>query len=167
MEMLLRAEVEQFIRWANERVNPDLDVSKSIHRSREWECDYPNWPDVYKAVEKVIANRNEFSECELRDLLFLLARDNEDERIMDTLSGSPAALFALCDAPEEFKEADSKWQLAVALGRIGDKEATLRLIRLTNDSEEYVRRRARFAIENLKIPAPMKRQKRIPVTTIG
>ena len=105
--MSLQSEVEQFQKWATERFSPGFDDSQCFH-GIEWECDYPNWADLYQAVEELLSERSAFTAEEVSDLLFSLARDNEDECIMDMLSEHPKALFELCDAPEEMKEKDSR-----------------------------------------------------------
>jgi len=147
--MSLHTEVERFKQWAEERKSPDFDASYCHHFESEWECDYPHWDDLYEAAEERIRNSEPFSIHEIDDLLYSLARDNEDERIMDTLSENPRALFELCDARDESKERDARWQLALALGQSGKMEAEDRIKHLQKDDEEYVRRRAGFALEDL------------------
>jgi HEAT repeat protein len=84
----------------------------------------------------------------LCEIVYVLARDNEDERVLEMLTSRPEIVFALCELASS--ESEARWQIAVALGRIGGVEASARLQRFVDDPEEYVRRRATLALQEIE-----------------
>lgn len=138
----LKLEVANFRRWASE--SGDIPGC-----SAEWECDYPNWQGLYTAVEQFLAssaNRLLANE-ELELLLYSLARDNEDENILELLEHFPKTAMQLAQAGLNYSDADARWQIAVLLGRIKTPESVELLQQYISDEAEYVRRRAKFALE--------------------
>ncbi len=69
----LRQEIERFRLWA------DTDAGL---KSGEWEFYYPHWDDLYKATEATISSGVPTAET-IQDLLYILARDNEAEIVLD------------------------------------------------------------------------------------
>ena len=55
------------------------DVLELGHGS-EWECNYPYWGELWAAARRHIETSAELSELEHRELLYILARDNETSR---------------------------------------------------------------------------------------
>ncbi len=134
-------EVERFRAWAS-------TVPQA--RSAEWESEYPEWGDAYKAIfdflESVIVE--ELDEKTKDELLYIIAADNECEMISDELEKYPNKLIHLSQAaiPSVYK--DAKWQLATALGRLSVQTQQSELISraFAIDEYEYTRRRALRAL---------------------
>ena len=138
-------EVAKFRAWALVRLSPNWIATDFAHADAEWECDYPDWSAIYAAVAVILKRGEVPCEAELRDLVYVLARDNEDEQVLEMLASRPDVTSALCGFSAE--EPEARWQLAVALGKIGSSDAKIRLSSLQSDSDEYVRRRAKFALQ--------------------
>lgn len=142
----LQEEVERFKEWA---------ASYPAHqRTGEWECDYEQWQPLWAAAIAVLESipSSAWTEKCCANLLYVIARDNEMERIADELAGRPDALLELARLAIESSERDAKWQLAVQLGALAtDKEeAETLLLRLVQDEDEYVSRRSLLALGTLK-----------------
>jgi HEAT repeat protein len=58
----------------------------------------------------------------------------------------PVPALQVAEAALTHPDSDSRWQVAVLLGRIGTPSAVALLGRFLADDEEYVRRRAGFAL---------------------
>jgi len=146
--MKLSEEVVRFKSWAQTRLAPEWQAKGFSHADAEWECDYPEWGSIYAAIADGLKCDAVLSDSDMRDLVYILARDNEDERVMEMLVSRPDITFALCDWSAD--EPQARWQLAVALGKIGSPAAKERLAAFATDHDEYVRRRARYALEEFK-----------------
>jgi len=134
-------EVERFRRWADR-------VRRSTSRHGEWECEYPDWERLYESAEQFLGEApRTLAAHKIEQLLYILARDNEDERILQALAAYPRIALQLAHAGVGHSDQDARWQLAVLLGRIRSPEAMALLKQFTQDSDEYVRRRAASAIE--------------------
>lgn len=138
----LKLEVANFRRWASES-------GKHPGCSAEWECDYPNWLELYTAVEKFLesATNRLLASDELDLLIYSLARDNEDEHILELLERFPKTAMQLAQAGLNYSDINARWQIAVLLGRIKTPESIELLQQYISDEAEYVRRRAGFALE--------------------
>jgi hypothetical protein len=117
------------------------------HRTGEWECEYPEWTELYTSWGDFLsaAPPSTWTTAESDAVLYALARDNEAEHLADGLSAQNAhELTTVAETVTRCGEQDARWQLAVVLGRAGKGSADLEsaLLRLTQDSDEYVRRRA-------------------------
>ena len=147
--IILAKEIAKFREWAVVRRSPEYRAGQFSHSSAEWECDYPDWQKIYQAVESFLdsaADRNlTIDETEL--LLYALARDNEDERVLDTLQKFPTLALQIGRAALTHSDADARWQSAVLLCRIGTLDAVALLRRFSADDAEYVRRRAKLALQ--------------------
>lgn len=147
MEELIN-QVQRFKQWASKY--------SSNERYGEWECNYPNWIDLYRSVREFIATYPSIDEWppELLDLvLYALARDNECQHIANQLCEDyPAALIQLAKLSIKLGESDAKWQLAQELGKLpSNKEKTETiLIGLAHDSDEYVRRQALMSLAKIQ-----------------
>lgn len=140
----LEQEVTRFRSWAETYDRP---------RCGEWECDYPNWGDLYNVVTAYLSHSKveEWDECVSGLLLYAIARDNEDEYIAGQLSKTPEKLYALTQAALRSGEKDAKWQLAEQLAHYpGREETESLLLALVRDADEYVRRRALMALGKIK-----------------
>ena len=142
MEYTLFLEINKFEDWAIAY----LDIPQD-NRSGEWELDYSDWQTIYECFEEFMRSApvSSWSLEEIQRLLYIIARDNECERLVEELSDE--ALIRLSEHALVHGERDSKWQLANALPRIADKERAIDLIeQFVNDPEEYVNRRALMAL---------------------
>ncbi|MFC7677810.1 HEAT repeat domain-containing protein [Paenibacillus sp. GCM10028914] len=117
----------------------------------EWETDYLHWDKIYSAVYGVLKHdRIDEWDAEVYELiLYILARDNECENIIQTLIEHPRALKCLAHIALMNEDYEARWQVAYALGEIADPDNNLdELLRMfLQDKHEYVRRRASLAIE--------------------
>ena len=147
----LALEVVKFRRWAERRHQPDYAGPRD-HADPEWECDYPDWPALYAASETFLASAADraLTGAELEFLLYALARDNEDERILDTLERFSGAAMQVAETALSYADADARWQAAVLAGRVGTPEAAALVRRFLTDDVEYVRRRAGFALQKME-----------------
>jgi hypothetical protein len=138
-ELLL--EIEMFRNWAN-------TADKSFG---EWETEYLQWDRIYRYVKKLIEDTpvEKWSSDQLNEFLYILARDNECEIIIDTLIENPPQLLALAKHSIFFPDHDARWQIAYGLGEIKDNDHEIinLLNKFLQDEKEYVRRRASFAFE--------------------
>ena len=95
---------------------------------------------------------SQWDESTVLDLLYIIARDNENEDLVALLSeAQPEGLFRLAEAAVGCDEPDARWQLAEYLGKVeGDRaRAEAILLVLVHDGAEYVSRRALLALANL------------------
>jgi hypothetical protein len=144
----LAAEAAKFRQWASCRQSPDFRPDQHSHGA-EWECDYEHWETLYAAVDDFLAAaaHRTLAVEELELLLYVLARDNEDERVLETLQRFPGIAAQVAEAAVRFPDDDARWQAAVLAGRIGSAAAVRRFL---DDEAEYVRRRAGFALQELE-----------------
>ena len=146
----LMTEVGRFREWA-EGVPLGL-------RSRDWECDYDRWNELYDAVLSYVgANPPEsWSDEAGQAVLYALARDNEMEHLSEEIrTRHPAALVALTRAALSQGEREARWQLANELGYLPDArgETEELLLILACDEDEYVRRQALGALARIGSPS--------------
>ena len=136
--------VAKFRTWAEQRRGPDY-AGQRWHFDSEWECDYPDWQELYSATTEflVSAAHRTLTEAELELVLYVLSRDNEDEHVLEILEQFPK----IADAAVSYPDSQARWQAAVLAGRIG-VAATVR--RFLNDEAEYVRRRAGIALQDME-----------------
>jgi hypothetical protein len=146
--MSLFDEVMKFRTWAKVRLSSHGSANAFSHADAEWECDYPEWEAMYASVKKVLDRSDRPTETELSEIVYVLARDNEDERVLEMLTSRPETVFALCELASG--ESEARWQIAVALGKIGGVEASAWLQRFVDDPVEYVRRRASLALQEIE-----------------
>lgn len=134
-------EIDKFEEWAMAM------ISEPSRISAEWETDYPDWAVIeghFKDFVHTVPS-SRWNSDELSQLEYILARDNECERLVECLTDD--ALITLSEFALVHGEQDSKWQLADALPKISDTGKAIDLIeRFVNDPEEYVNRRALMAL---------------------
>lgn len=123
-------------------------------RSAEWESEFPAWGEVYAAARTIVSVRPaaSWSAVDVDDMLFAIARDNEEEAVADVCGAVPAILLMLADAAVDRGEQDARWQIAAQLGNHAEHrtQAVALLLRLICDDDEYVRRRALLAVGALR-----------------
>ncbi len=139
-------EIDRFDNWAQSQFDvPQDDIGG------EWECNYENWDDIYKSFENfiTIANPNELTGKQKNRLLYIIARDNEIgylSRILDNQFLTILTEQSIADGHR-----DDKWQLAVQLYKLTDREKALAFLeKLVNDDDEYVNRRSLLELAKLK-----------------
>lgn len=139
-------EVARLRGWAS-TVPPD-------RRRGEWECDYEGWPSLRSAFEAFLARRapSEWTREETDDVLYAVARDNEDEVLASALAAYPEHLLVAALASVEGGERDAKWQLAEVLTHAVPERAHAVLERLSVDDDDYVRRRVLLLLARLGSP---------------
>jgi hypothetical protein len=117
----------------------------------EWETEYLHWDKIYHAADKLIETAlvSEWSGELVDEFLFILARDNECENIIDTLIQYPDQLISLARYAVTFHDTDARWQIASGLGKINAEYDAIRslLKSFLADEDEYVKRRAALAWE--------------------
>ncbi|WP_174907781.1 HEAT repeat domain-containing protein [Burkholderia diffusa] len=142
----LHEQVEKFREWAA--------LYPVRQRSTDWECEYGHWEALWDASLAVVDSLapDAWTVTACADLLYAIARDHALEHISSMLWTQPDALLALARASIDASEPNAKWQLAARLGGQGSHaaEAEALLLRLVNDEDEYVRRRALLALGALK-----------------
>jgi hypothetical protein len=134
----LFTEIEKFEQWAVQYSDIPQD-----DRGGQWECDYDYWQDIYDQFTDFLESvpLSKWTSSAKDKLLYIIARDSEMEVLSDTVHGK--ALIELAEHSLQNGSPDAKWQLAVKLSRLKDKNTVIELLeRFVNDSEEYVNRRA-------------------------
>lgn len=129
-------ELNKFRKWA----------STVSGKFGEWECNYERWQEMYSTFISYLqrCSPTQVTKSEISDLIYAIARDNEDERLISLLSERPAWFKALLVHIFDCDEPDAKWQFADVLGNniLQFPETESALLRLINDKNEYVTRRA-------------------------
>ena len=141
-------EIDQFNKWACQESDTNQD-----QRMGEWECDYRNWDKIYyNFTDFIKANQPaNWTKNEKQLLLYIIARDNESERLSEILSESDEGLLTLAKEATHSKYRDAKWQLAVQLHKLIDKSAAHSLLEtFVKDDDEYVNRRALMELAKLQ-----------------
>lgn len=139
-------EIEKFDNWARSQYDTLQDDIGG-----EWECNYKNWNVIYSAFENFLIHTdpNNWTENQKEQLLYIIARDNESGYLADLLNES--ALIILTKLAITNGQRDIKWQLAVQLYKLSDKQLAITLlVEFVNDKEEYVNRRALMELAKLK-----------------
>lgn len=138
MNSTLKVEVETFRLWAS-------DYPQDT-RSGEWECDYEEWSSLSLAFLSFIENNDpsELTKTEIADLIYVIARDNEIEELIEAVVQNEELFKLLLSNVLHSTEFDAKWQFAVALGQntFNPTIAEDALLKLVKDTDEYTSRRA-------------------------
>lgn len=140
--MTLRNEINRFRDWA----------SSVRHHSAEWELEYPDWPGFEAAVFSFLndTDSEKWEAQDWHDLLYAVARDNECESFIERISEDQSLLKKFALEAMKSDESDAKWQVAEALGQLGDLDfAEPILLLFVDDADEYVRRRSLDALSVL------------------
>jgi hypothetical protein len=139
-------EIDKFDNWAQSHFDiPQDDIGG------EWECNYENWDDIYKSFETFIAtyDPNSLTDNQKKRLLYIIARDNETEYLASILDDY--FLVILTEQSIASGHRDDKWQLAVQLNKLTDKQKAQDLLdKLVNDEDEYVNRCSLMELAKLK-----------------
>ena len=144
--MSLSDEVRNFKLWA--------ETCPLATRSGEWECDYDGWEQLHSAALEFLDSTSpeHWFATEVDDLLCVIARDNEIEYLAKHVAKSNEMLLQLASLSVQSSESDAKWQLAYQLGQMDTQktEAEAILLKLVEDKNEYVSRRALLALGEMK-----------------
>ncbi|WP_282628395.1 hypothetical protein [Empedobacter sedimenti] len=110
-------EIEKFNHWAQSQFGESQDEIGG-----EWECNYENWSDIYQSFESFIATTNPktLTSAQKNSLLYIIARDNETEYLANILNDD--FLLILTEQSITNGKKDDKWQLAVQLYKLADKQ---------------------------------------------
>ncbi len=141
MKEELKREIEKFKKWSE-----NFESIPELERCGEWELLYEGWDKLDNLMCEFLEtiSYEDWNEEELKAVLYLIARDNENERFINIISEKqPNALEFLAYESFAFGEPNAKWQIAINLDKIIDKKnAQLLLEKYLTDENEYVRRRA-------------------------
>jgi HEAT repeat protein len=91
---------------------------------------------------ELLLSRGKLDSEDIQEILFVLARDNEAENILDMLTERPDIAEQIAFQGVNYEDRDARWQIAVLLGRLGTGKALDHLRSMRRDPDEYVRRRA-------------------------
>jgi hypothetical protein len=147
------ARVQDFRSWADA-----WGSDQEKETSGCWECNYEGWNRLYDAAEAFFRMRpfHSWTAGELEAVLYALARDEDGRTLSRTVREvSPTLLVDLAESGVARGERNARWQMADELARIGDEggRRDAALLRLADDPDEYVRRRAMSSLLALRHPA--------------
>lgn len=134
----------------DEQIDEFWQWSKLQKQVLEWEASYPNWNLIYTLFSQLIESI-EFTKRDqktINNLLYIIARDNEDEELISILSEKPLCLIFLAKKGLMYQDDSARWQFAHYLSKIIDAfpEVEEIILKYSNDHVEYVRRRALLAL---------------------
>ena len=119
----------------------------------EWEVDYPYWNDTYRAFCHVLTQMDaETADSVLLDeMVYLIARDNEAEGVIQETTSHPQWFECLCRRAAASNESEVKWQFAAYLPECPcSQEVKDMILDFAKDPNEYVSRRALLAMPALR-----------------
>ena len=118
-----------------------------------WEVNYPAWNNVFDVFCHVLTDL-EVGQAEkqlLEEMLYLIARDNEAEGLIQRTVQHPAWFEVLCCCAVQSSEAEARWQFAAYLPECScSREIKDLILDFVKDSHEYVNRRALLAMSALR-----------------
>ncbi len=147
-EELLQA-VRSFRAWQAER----FPGRGTYDIGGEWETWYDGWTEIGTAFGKVLREMNaeEADVFLLDEMVYIIARDNECETLMEELAEYPEWFGRLCRHSLHGEEQDAKWQFAAYLPECGcGGEVKDLILAFAEDSYEYVCRRALLAMPRIR-----------------
>lgn len=134
-------EIDKFEAWAKVMLSEPLKISA------EWESDYPDWPSIDEQFKDFVHSTppSSWSAPVVSRLLYIIARDIEDGRLMEALPDHSLALLA--EHALMHGEKNTKWQMALELPRMADKKRAIELIeRYAEDPDGEVKKVALCAL---------------------
>lgn len=138
--------INEFRAWQEAR----LTGQSAYEDSGEWETWYGGWPKINTAFSKVLQETEpETADKHLLDeMIYIIARDNECELLMEELAAHPKWFGLLCQHSLRTDEVDARWQFAVYLPRCEcGPEIKELILTFVEDPDEYVCRRALLAMQ--------------------
>lgn len=141
MNTALQKEVDRFRSWAVGREGS----------YGEWECDYTDWPSLWKAADDAIEYSpvTPLDDTDFLNLLYALGRDNEIEWIRKRLIRFPDLLRQLALRAVGNPDDAIGWQIAVSISEAKLPDAASLLTPYLTDSNEYARRRSLLALASV------------------
>ena len=142
----LFVEIDKFDLWAKSLYDIPQDDIGGV-----WEVDYEKWEDIYKSFENfiLITDPQKLTDIQKGRLLYIIARDNDAMYLSSILNDR--FLTVLAEHSTSNGHRDDKWQLAIQLYKLTDKQKALSLLdKFVNDDEEYVNRRSLMELAKLK-----------------
>ncbi len=153
----LKREIALFRQWAD---------SPEAGRYGEWETNYQKWDVIRSEFKRYISHvaYSGWSKEVTVDILYIIARDNESELLVDNIAEEPSRLIFLARIAAISYERNAQWQLADRLGNLMERAAEAESVLLNyfdqerplvdeSDPREYIQRRALMALGRLKSPA--------------
>ena len=107
----------------------------------EWEVDYPAWNDIFDAFCHVLTQMDaETADSVLLDeMVYLIARDNEAEGVIQETTSHPQWFECLCRRAVASNENEAKWQFAAYLPECScSQEVRDIILNFAKDPNEYV-----------------------------
>lgn len=147
VEELLRS-INQFRAWQAAR----FPERSPCEISGEWETWYVDWVEINTAFCKVLQEAEPKTEDKhlLDEMIYIIARDNECELLIEELVEYPKWFGVLCHHSLSTEEADAKWQFASYLSRCEcGHEIKELILAFVEDPNEYVCRRALLAMPSI------------------
>lgn len=147
MGHLLFKEIAKFHLWSETYSNVTED-----ERGGDWECSYKNWSLIGKLFEDFLQSSapSTWDNETIKELLYIVARDNECERLSNIVGQHQQALKLLTTSVIHHGPGDAKWQLAVQLKKLNDLSFAEQLLeKLVQDNDEYVSRRALLTLAEI------------------
>ncbi|MFM9970833.1 MAG: HEAT repeat domain-containing protein [Burkholderiales bacterium] len=144
MASTLTAEIAKFLHWSEQFPEDG--------RAPGWEAGYAEWPTLRDAALALVKSAEPAAAGtqSVEQVLYVVARDNTEQWLVQYLIDYPKWLHAVAKASLEFDDGDARWQLAVALGASSNKaEAEQLLLKFNADADEYVSRMALLALANI------------------
>lgn len=145
----LLEQAEKFHQW-QETTYPEKTAGEI---GGEWEVDYPDWNDIFDAFCQVLTD-TEAEQAEkqlLTEMLYLIARDNEGESLIQRTVQHPAWFEVLCRHAVRSSEPEAKWQFAAYLPECPcSQEVKDMIVDFAKAPHEYVSRRALLAMPVLR-----------------
>lgn len=111
---------------------------------------YPEFNQLISCVNDFIVKEN-LSNSEIESLLTILAIDNESEDVLDMMVDnlSDDMVEKIATIGVNHLQPNARWQIAVLLGRRKIHNYVYFLTILSNDVDEYVRKRAQNELSHL------------------
>lgn len=145
--MPLETELAKFWEWA--AMTPDT-YTENVGLG-EWEVEYPNWDELYKAANEALEQLNKDFNHDLAQLLvYALAIDHEagvvlksvEEKLENKLRFVRKAVFS--------DQSQARWQIAELLGYAEVENREQLLVNLIDrDKDKYVKRRALLSLSKV------------------
>lgn len=142
-------EINKFWEWQCQKF-PNVD---SYDISGEWETEYNDWNKIYTAFSYMLQseNVNNADEQLMKKLIYIIARDNECEVLIDELTANKEWFEVLCKLCLSSDESDAKWQFVSRLPECQCEEDIKNLVlKFAEDKDEYVSRRALLVMPQIR-----------------
>ncbi len=119
----------------------------------EWETDYTDWNRINTIFSKFLEEHTASDATEelLNEMIYIIARDNECEWLINEVTKHPDWFDVLCRYCIHTNENEAKWQFAAHISNCSCSRETKDLIlEFVTDKNEYVSRRALLALPAIR-----------------